>query len=369
MSAIASLRLGLVRYAEGRAPVVWGALRFDRSVLVAQVIDHAGNIGAAFSWCRIADGNAYNRAAIEALQSAIVDVPKQSTYELGSRCQQVATRSGFGPAASLVELALLDLEARRLGVPCHRLLGTRRLSVPVYAISTEEFSFREDAQYVELARRFVREGFGAAKLHLTGNAKRDIAVCEAVRAEVGPDVSLMLDPAGRYDPASALQVGRVLEDMRFVRFEDPLPPLDFPGFRWLSRHLSVPIAGNDPMLWSARDCLEVARDGVIQCLRIDPARAGLAAVQRAAAITSAHGVEIDFSALAPAGGVEACLHFALACDTARWFEKHFAEGVDEVPGITSGIEIAGGRATAADRPGWGTLIDWRELERYCTWTA
>jgi len=369
MSAIVRLRLGHVRYAEGRPPVVWGALRFDRSVFIAQVTDDAGNIGAALSWCRIADGDAYNRAAIGTLQATVVGVAGQSTYELGVRCQQAATRSGFGPAASLAELALLDLEARRLSVPCHRLLGTRRLSVPVYAISTEEFSFREDAQYVALAQRFVREGFGAAKLHLTGDAKRDIAVCEAVRAAVGPDVSLMLDPAGRYDRTSALKVGRVLEEMDFVRFEDPLPPLDIPGFRWLSQRLDVPIAGNDPMLWSARDCLEVARDGVIQCLRIDPARAGLAAVQKAAAITSAHGVEIDFSALAPAGGVEACLHFALACDTARWFEKHFAEGVDEVPGITSGIEIVDGRATAADRPGWGTIIDWPELDRYCTWTA
>jgi L-alanine-DL-glutamate epimerase-like enolase superfamily enzyme len=369
MSSIASLRLGHVRYAEGRAPVVWGALRFDRSAFVAQVIDDAGNIGAALSWCRITDGDAYNRAAIGTLKEAVVDVAGQSRHELGSRCQQAATRSGFGPAASLVELALLDVEARRLGVPCHRLLGTRRLSVPVYAISTEEFSFGEHAQYVDLARRFVREGFGAAKLHLTGNARRDIAVCEAVRADVGPDVALMLDPAGRYDRASALQVGRMLDVMGFVRFEDPLPPLDFAGFRWLAQRLDVPIAGNDPMLWSARDCLEVARDGVIGCLRIDPARAGVAAIQKAAAITSAHGVEIDFSALAPAGGVEACLHFALASDTARWFEKHFAEGVDEVPGITSGIEIANGRATAADRPGWGTIIDWPELDRYCTWVA
>jgi hypothetical protein len=109
MSAIARLRLGHVRYAEGRAPVVWGTLRFDRSVFVAQVSDDAGNIGTALSWCRIADGDAYNRAAIATLQDTVLDVAAQSTYELGVRCQQAATRSGFGPAASLAELALLDL--------------------------------------------------------------------------------------------------------------------------------------------------------------------------------------------------------------------------------------------------------------------
>lgn len=366
MTNIARVRLGHVRYAEGRPPVVFGALRFDRSAFVAQVIDDAGNIGAAFTWCRIPDGDAFNRAATATLRDAIVGVA-EPTYELGRRCQQAATRSGLGFIASLVELALLDLEGRRLGVPCHRLLGTRRLSVPVYAISTEEFSFREPAQYVDLARRFVGEGFEAAKFHLTGDAPRDIAICEALRAEVGDGVSLMLDPAGRYDRASALDVGRVLGELRFVRLEDPLQALDFQGYRWLSQRLSVPIAANDPMLWSARDCLELAHDGVIQCLRIDPARAGLVAVQKVAAITAAHGVDIDFSALAPVGGVEACLHFALACDTGRWFEKHFAEGIDEVPGITGGVEIAHGRATAVERPGWGTIIDWHEVERYCTW--
>jgi L-alanine-DL-glutamate epimerase-like enolase superfamily enzyme len=367
MNRVTHLRLGHVRYAQGRAPARFGALRFDRSALVAQVIDGAGNIGAALAWCRITDGSAYNRAAIATLRDAVVDTGELSTHELGRRCQQAATRSGLGSTASLVELALLDLEGRRLGVPCHRLLGTRRLSVPAYAISTEEFAFREPAQYVDLAGRLVREGFRAVKLHLTGDATRDIAICEAVRAEVGTDIALMLDPAGRYDRASALKVGRVLGEIGFVRFEDPLAPLDFAGYRWLSQRVNVPIAANDPMLWSSRDCLEVARDGIIQCLRIDPARAGVAAVVKMAAITSAHDVEIDFSALAPAGGVEACLHFALACDTARWFEKHFAEGIDEVPGIASGIEIADGRATAADRPGWGTIIDWPELDRFCTW--
>lgn len=368
MMRIARLRLGHVRYAEGRPPVVFGALRFDRSAFVAQVIDDVGNVGAALTWCRMTDGAAYNQAAMAVLQNALMEAKGLSTFEVGSRCQQAAARSGLGPAGSLVELALLDLEGRRLGVPCHRLLGTRRLSVPAYAISTEEFSFRESAQYVDLARGFVHAGFRGAKLHLTGDATRDIAVCRAVRDEVGPDVALMLDPAGRYDRSAALRVGRVLEEARFARFEDPLPPLDFPGWRWLAQRLNIPIAGNDPMLWSARDCLDVARDGVIQCLRIDPARAGVAAVLKASAITSAHGVEIDFSALAPVGGVEACLHFALACDTSRWFEKHFAQAIDEVPGITSGIEIADGRATAADRPGWGTIIDWPELDRYCTWT-
>lgn len=368
MTQVSRLRLGHVEYSDGRPDVVWGALRFARSALVAQVIDADGNVGAALAWCRVADGISYNRAAIGALREALLNRPKVSTYELGRFCQQAVSRSGLANAGHLVELALLDLEGRRLGVPCHRLLGTRRLAVPAYAISTEEFAFTENAQYVELAQRFVREGFRAAKFHLTGTPARDIGLCRDIRAAVGDDIALMLDPAGRYDRLSALRVGRALEELGYSRIEDPIAPRDFTGFRWLSRRLDVPIAANDPMQWSLRDCAEAASEGIVQCLRVDPARAGVAAVLEAAAITAANGVEIDFSALAPAGGVEACLHFALACETAQWFEKHYAQGIDEVPGVSSGIEIENGQATPADRPGWGMAIDWKELERFCTWS-
>jgi L-alanine-DL-glutamate epimerase-like enolase superfamily enzyme len=290
-------------------------------------------------------------------------------HEAGRLCQEAAARPGLVRAASLVELALWDLAGRQLGVPCYQLLGCRRRSVPAYAISVEEFGYAETPQYVELAQRFVEQGFRACKFHLTGNAERDIATCCAIRAAVGDDVTLMLDPAGRYDRGSALRVGRALADLGFDRIEDPLPAHDFAGYRWLSQRLSLPIAANDPMQWGLRDCAEAARDGMVQCLRIDPARAGIVATLATAAIAEAHGAEIDFSALAPHGGVEACLHLALAAGRARWFENHFAAGIDEVPGIVTGVRIESGRALPSDAPGWGMQIDWHELDRYCTWVA
>jgi L-alanine-DL-glutamate epimerase-like enolase superfamily enzyme len=57
----------------------------------------------------------------------------------------------------------------------------------------------------------------------------------------------------------------------------------------------------------------------------------------------------------------------MASKTARWFERHFASGVDEVPGVVSGVTIVDGMAIPAEAPGWGMHIDWQTLDRYCAW--
>jgi L-alanine-DL-glutamate epimerase-like enolase superfamily enzyme len=367
MTSIAELRIGHVRYDEGKPPIAWRAHRFARSALVARVRTDDGVTGGALVWCRVPDGAAYARGAVDLLRAAVLNRDALIPFDAGRACQDVASRPGLVRVASLVELALWDVAGRRLGVPCYQLLGCRRRSVPAYAISLEEFGYTATSQYVELAQRFVAQGYRACKFHLNGNAAQDIATCRAIRAAVGDDVTLMLDPAGGYDRAAALAVGRVLEELRFDRIEDPIAAQDFEGYRWLSQRLTVPIAANDPMQWGLRDCAEAARDGLVQCLRIDPARAGIAATMALAAVAETHGADIDFSALAPNGGVEACLHLSLAAGRARWFEKHFAADIDEVPGVTGGVTIEAGIARPSDAPGWGAQFDWPELDRYCTW--
>jgi L-alanine-DL-glutamate epimerase-like enolase superfamily enzyme len=367
MTRIAGLRLGHVRYDEGKPPIAWRHHRFARSALVARVTAGDGTDGGALVWCRVPDGAAFARAALPQMRDIIVGADARVPFEAGRLCQDAALRPGIVRAASLVELALWDLAGRLQQVPCYQLLACKRTSVPAYAISLEEFGYTEDAQFVALAEQFVAQGFRACKFHLTGDADRDIRISRAIRDAVGDGITLMLDPAGRYDRTAALRVMRVLAELGFDRIEDPIPAADFEGYRWLAPRVEVAIAANDPMLWGLRDCAEAVRDGLVQILRCDPARAGIVSALAMGAIADTHGADIDFSALAPWGGVEACLHMSLAAGRARWFENHFASGIDEVPGVTPGVIIENGRARPVDAPGWGMRIDWAELDRYCTW--
>lgn len=277
MTRIADLRLGHVRYDRGRPTLGWGSHRFPRSALVAEVTDNEGRKGVALVWCRVPDGQAFARSTIGILKEAVSGKDTRIPYNVGQACQDAALRPGIVRAASLVELALWDLAGHVLNVPCYQLLGCKRRALPSYAISTDEFGFTEKSQYVDMVHSFAARGFRACKLHLLGDASRDIAICEAVRAAVGDAFTLMLDPAGRYDRASALRVACAIERLGFERIEDPISPKDFLGYRWLSSQVSLTLAANDALLWNLRDCAEAAREGFVQCLRIDPGRAGMVA--------------------------------------------------------------------------------------------
>lgn len=131
-----------------------------------------------------------------------------------------------------------------------------------------------------------------------------------------------------------------------------------------------PIAANRSqrvLQWNAEQCAVAARAGVVQGFRLNVGRAGIGEALRLGAIAEANGAELDIAAFAPRGGLEACLHVALASQAARWFEHHEAMGLEEVPGLSPGLVIERGVARPVESPGLGFQVDWRELESHCRW--
>src|SRR5690606_14462377 len=132
---------------------------------------------------------------------------------------------------------------------------------------------------------------------------KDLATCRAIRDAVGDGIGLMLDPAGRYSRTDAAYVGRGIEELNFIRLEDPLPPDDAAGYRWLAPRLSVPVVVNESLLWNAEQCAAAARAGTVQGFRMTIGKAGIGEALRLAAIAEANGVELDMAAFAPRGGL------------------------------------------------------------------
>ncbi|MGA0594077.1 enolase C-terminal domain-like protein [Enterovirga sp. CN4-39] len=369
MPVIESLRIGCAVYDRGRPDLVWGTGRFRHAALVALVRSDCGAFGVGISWAHLGDEAGYPGSAQTALAEVVVGQDVTVPFASSSLVTSRAHGLGYGRAAAVVEAALFDLAGRRLGVPTHHLLGAKRRELPSYVISAEEFSFTEVAQFVDLAHRYVEAGFRACKFHLWGERDRDLAACEAIRLALGPDIGLMLDPVGRYGRDDALAVGRAIGELGFIRYEDPLSPLDPAGYRWLAPRIDVPIVVNESLRWSPSECGEAARAGAAQGFRLDVGRSGFTLGLSFASAAEANGAELDVAAFAPRGGLEACIAMSLAATTSRWFEHHEAVGLDEVPGVAPGFEIAGGLARTKDRPGLGCEIDLPELERHCVWAA
>src|SRR5205807_8451264 len=115
-------------------------------------------------------------------------------------------------AIAVLDCALWDLAGKAVGLPVYKLMGAQRDAVDAYASTLTYDSVASFQREVELA---IERGFKAVKLHVWGDVDRDIELCTAVRAQVGPKVALMVDAVGSYSLSDAMKVGRALEGLGF----------------------------------------------------------------------------------------------------------------------------------------------------------
>src|SRR6266487_1597721 len=122
-------------------------------------------------------------------------------------------------AIGACDAALWDIAGKAAGMPLYRLLGGGRSEIGAYA-SSQMLESRD--AYAAEAARFKAEGWKAYKIHPPHGPDEDIKVCEAVRTAVGEDFTLMLDSTWSYRYPDALRVGRAIERLGFLWYEDPL---------------------------------------------------------------------------------------------------------------------------------------------------
>ena len=128
------------------------------------------------------------------------------------------------------------------GLPVHRLLGTRRDSLPAYASSSTLTSIED---YEEQALASKAMGYRGYKMHPPKDRSLHIPMLERVRKAVGDDFPLMYDPAAIYSYQEALKVGRVLEELGYLWFEDPLPVDDLYGYARLCADLDIMVMSTE----------------------------------------------------------------------------------------------------------------------------
>jgi D-galactarolactone cycloisomerase len=156
----------------------------------------------------------------------------------------------FGDALAVagLDLALHDLWGKALGLPIHALYGgALRERVPAYASAMNyQEGLEPEQHYPEEAAHFAGLGYRALKMRLGGQPLgRDVAAATAVRQVVGPDVLLMADGNGAYSHATAVKMGRALEELDFYWFEEPLPQPNHAGYETLASTLDIAIAGGE----------------------------------------------------------------------------------------------------------------------------
>lgn len=170
-----------------------------------------------------------------------------------------AIRGNTGAKAA-AEMAVLDLAARRAGLPLSRFLGEPlRDAVPAIAM----IGGADDAAVLEAALAARAQGFRhiKVKLGLRADPLEDAALIRTLRAALGPAAHLSGDANMAWDVAAASAFRADLPEGTLDYLEQPLPDDDLAGLAVLARQPGCPI------------CIDEGLHG----LRDIPAHRGLAA--------------------------------------------------------------------------------------------
>jgi L-talarate/galactarate dehydratase len=318
--------------------------------LFAEIATEQGHTGVGFSYSKRAGGPAQYAHAKEVAEGLIGEDPNDiaKVYDKLLWAGASVGRSGVATQAlAAIDVALWDLKAKRAGLPLAKLLGAHRDSVRTYNTSGG-FLNASLAEVQDRATRSLEEGIGGIKIKVgLPDSAEDLRRVAGVREHIGADVPLMVDANQQWDRATALRMGRRLEEFDLAWIEEPLDAYDAEGHAQLAAALDTPIATGE-MLASVAEHVRLIESRACDIIQPDAPRVGgITQFLRLAALADQRGL-----GLAPHFAMEIHLHLAAAYPREPWVE-HF-DWLD--PLFEERLETRDGRMLVPDRPGLGVTL-------------
>ena len=254
-----------------------------------------------------------------------------------------------------IDMAAWDALGHSLGQPLVRLLGSAPRPIPAY--NSKGLGILPEKELVKEAVELLEEGFRAVKLRMgRAQARDDLQMLRAVKSEIGPDVTLMVDFNQALSVAEALKRGRMIDDEGGVTWiEEPIRADDFTGCAHLKHHLKTPIQIGENFMGPEQMAQALAA-GACDYVMPDAERiGGVTGWMRAAALAQGAGVEMS-SHLFP----EVSCHLMAATPTAHWLE--YVDWADAV--LAEPLRVKDGHVMVPDAPGIGLKWDEKAVKQY-----
>ena len=273
-------------------------------------------------------------------------------------------------ATALIEIACWDIMGKALNQPVYRLLGGAvRDKIKAYANGWYTVE-RTPGEFHEAAKGVLEKGYQALKFDPFGagfyeldrpEKNRIIELVEAVRDAVGPDVEIMIEMHGRFNPVTAVEMARELARFKPSWIEEPVPPENLAALKKTSdavASLGVPVATGERMhtMFEFRELFELQAADIIQP---DITHfGGILNTKKLAAWAEAYYMLIAPHNVGGPVSTAAALHLA-ACTPNFKVQEHFndfAEAYvkDAAPGLP---EVVDGYFALPEGPGLGVTLD------------
>ena len=159
-------------------------------------------------------------------------------------------------ALAIIEIACWDIQGKARELPVYQLLGGAvRDRIKAYANGWYQVE-RTPEEFNAAAKRVVARGYQALKLDPFGagmfeldpsETARSLALVEAVRDAVGPDVEIMIEMHGRFSASTAIRLADRLRPLRPSWIEEPVPPENLKALAKVAAHTDIPIATGERM--------------------------------------------------------------------------------------------------------------------------
>jgi muconate cycloisomerase len=264
-------------------------------------------------------------------------------------------------AQAAVEMALVDLNGKALGVPAHRLLGG---AVKEAIHLNGWIGIVEPEAAAAAARDFWTRGFRSTKVKVGGGVEADRDRVAAVRA-AAPEMEIRVDCNEGYDVDAAVRLARAIAPCRIALLEQPVPRRDLAGLARVRRAIDIPVMADEAVAGletvaaiirlEAADLIKVKvmkQGGLHRCLQaID--MAGAAGLR----VVIGHGFGLTINTLSE-------LHVAAVSETV--LDACECVGPTKIGGdvVTEPMAMQTGCVTVPTAAGLGAVLDAAALQRY-----
>jgi L-alanine-DL-glutamate epimerase-like enolase superfamily enzyme len=224
---------------------------------------------------------------------------------------------------AIIDVCLWDILGKAVNRPIYRLLGGTKTRVMAYASSQHWATVEEYAPDVLRAKA---AGIRAFKIHPDrgqpgrANHLSQMEEIRQVRKAAGDDYPLMFDASRTGNLYSAFRIGRLLDDLGYIWYEDPFPDEDIEGLIVLARALDVPLNIGEYLLEMNSFADYIKRDALDIVRIIADNIGGITGGMRVGQLAEAFGLEFQPHNWGNVMDMAVAFQLELASSNSNWFE-------------------------------------------------
>lgn len=297
---------------------------------------------------------------------------REDIYDDCKRLLHHFDHMGYAP----IDIALWDLEGKRLNASIQRLLGGYRKRLPAYASTfhgDHAGGLDSPEAFGQFAVQCKEMGYKGYKIHgwFDGDKKAESSIILAARKAVGEDMDLMYDGACDLKTfADALYVGKACDEANYFWYEDPYRDTGISAFshKKLREMLKTPLLIGEHVR-SLEPKADFIMAGGTDFVRVDPEYdMGITGAIKTARMAEAFGLDVEIHAVGPAHR-----HVMGAIRNSNYYEVALV-GPD-CPNVVPPVYTCGysdqidcidrnGTVPVPDGPGLGVTYDWDFLNKH-----